>query len=209
MPRYPNFPSTADEIKRLELAFLRRSNLLRPGYHVTTISWSNRGKPSGRITLEVHIFPEETFLRLRYTINDTTDYNYRIELEAASSNLPGGKGVRYYMICPVSGRRATVLFMRPGTELFAHRLAYTGTRLFYDSQLEPKRFRGLGSYYAVDKEWEKEYRKGRKTHYCGKPTRWYARLLKLDQRADAAAPALLQLMGQCLPSGAVPPLAQD
>ena len=73
-------------------------------------------------------------------------------------------------------------------------LAYTGTRLLYDSQLEPKRFRGMVSYFAVDREWEKEYRKGRKTHYRGKPTRWYARLLKLEQQATAAAPALLRLL---------------
>ncbi|MCR5889455.1 hypothetical protein LRS06_17095 [Hymenobacter sp. J193] len=192
MPRYPSFPATADDIKRLELSYLLRSNLLRPGFHVTTISWSVRGKPSGRISLEAHIFLDETYLRLRYTLNDTTNYDYRVELEATASNLPGGKGVRYYMICPVSGRRATVLFLRPGSSMFAHRLAYTGTRLFYDSQLEPKRFRGLGSYFAIDRKWEQEYRKGRKTHYQGKPTRWYARLLKLEQRAEAATPMLLQ-----------------
>ncbi|OON67177.1 hypothetical protein [Hymenobacter sp. CRA2] len=84
--------------------------------------------------------------------------------------------------------------MREGTGMFTHHLACSGTRLLYDSQLEPKRFRGMGSYFAVDREWEKEYRKGCKTHYRGKPTRWYARLLKLEQRAEASAPALLQLL---------------
>lgn len=194
MLRYPSYPATADEIKRLELAFLLRSSFLQPGFHSTTISWSNRGQPSGRIALEVRILERETSVRLRYTVNDTTAYDYRIMLEAVPSNLPGGQGVRYYFLCPVSGRRATVLFMREGTGMFAHRLAYQGSQLFYDSQLEPKRFRGMGHYFAVDRECEKEYRKGRKMYYRGKPTRWYARLLKLDQRADASAPALLQLL---------------
>ncbi|WP_141106671.1 hypothetical protein [Hymenobacter gelipurpurascens] len=138
--------------------------------------------------------PEQSYLRLQYTANEKTKHDYRIELEAVPSNLPGAAGHRYYMICPKTGLRATVLYLRSGTGIFAHRLAYGPTRLYYDSQLEPKRFRGLGKYFAVDREWEKEYRKGRKTHYRGKPTRWYARLLKLEQQADAAAPGILQLM---------------
>lgn len=60
------------------------------------------------------------------------------------------------------------------------------------SQLENKRFRGLSAYFGVDREWEAQWRKGRKTSYRGKPTRWYARLLKLEQQA--AAPALLAML---------------
>ena len=78
-------------------------------------------------------------------------------MEAVPSTL--GSGYRYYLICPVSGRRATLLFLREGTGMLAHRLAYGPTRLFYDSQLEPKLFRGLGVYYGADRAWEKEYRK--------------------------------------------------
>lgn len=196
MPRFPTFPTTTDETQRLELAYLRRAGLLRPGRHTTTLRWSCRGKPTGSIGLEVHILPGEgSYLRLHYTVNGITNYDYRVELEAVPSNLPGAGGHRLYMLCPQTHRRATVLYLRSGTDVFAHRLAYGPTRLYYDSQLEPKRFRGLGKYFAVDREWEKEYRKGRKTHYQGKPTRWYARLLKLEEQAAAAGPSLLQLLG--------------
>ncbi|UOR03729.1 hypothetical protein MUN82_12300 [Hymenobacter aerilatus] len=192
MPRTPTFPDTADEIKRLELSDLRQRGLLRPGYHSTTLRWSRNGHPSGSVGLDVVLLDDQSYLRLHYTLNDTTRYDYRIELEAVPTNL--GNGFRYYMICPVSGRRATVLYLRDGTGKFAHRLAYGPTRLFYGSQLESKTFRGLSSYFAVDREWEKHYKKGRKTHYQGKPTKWYARLLKLGEKADALAPAMDKLL---------------
>lgn len=195
MPRFPTFPTTTDETQRLELAYLRRSGLLLPGRHATTLRWSSRGEPTGSIGLEVHILPGEgSYLRLHYIINGATKYDYRVELEAVPSNLPGSGGQRLYMICPQTRRRATVLYLRSGTGVFAHRLAYGPTRLYYDSQLEPKRLRGFGKYYAVDREWEREYRKGRKTHYRGKPTRWYARLLRLEAQADAVSPKLLQML---------------
>lgn len=195
MPRFPTFPTTTDETQRLELAYLRRSGLLRPGCHTTTLRWSSRGELTGSIGLEAHILPgEANYLRLHYTINGATKYDYRVELEAVPSNLPGSVGQRLYMICPQTRRRATVLYLRSGTDVFAHRLAYGPTRLYYDSQLEPKRFRGLSKYFSVDRAWEKEYRKGRKMHYRGKPTRWYAALLKLEQQADALATNLARLL---------------
>jgi hypothetical protein len=128
-------------------------------------------------------------------VNDKTKYDYRVELEAVASNLPGSStSSRYYMICPQTGRRATILYLRSGTGIFAHREAFTQERLYYDSQLEAKRFRGLASYFAVDRIWEEQYRKGRKTTYRGKPTKWYAALLQLEQRSAAAAPKLLRML---------------
>jgi hypothetical protein len=200
MPRYPNFPTTCDECKTLSLAYLRQSGLLRPGFHSTTLSWSCRGQRTGSISLDVDTRPGHApYLRVHYTHNDTTAYDYRIWLEPLPSNLPGlaDRPGRYRMVCPVSGRPATVLYLHPGgCGRFAHRLAYPGHRLYYDSQLEVKRFRGMSRYYAVDRVWEEQYRKGRKTSYRGKPTKWYAALLSLEQRTAATAyPAMLALAG--------------
>jgi hypothetical protein len=195
MPRFPSFPITCEATQRLEMAYLRKAGLLRAGHHSTTLRWSSRGEPSGSIGLEAHITPgTATYLRLYYTVNDQVKYDYRVELEAVTSNLPNAAGCRYYFICPETGRRATVLYLRTGTGIFAHRQAFRAERLYYDSQLETKRFRGLAKYFAVDREWEREYRKGRKTTYRGKPTRWYARLLTLEERATAAAPAVHALL---------------
>ncbi len=196
MPRYPNYPATCDETQRLELSYLRRQGLLKPGVHSTSLQWSCRGKPTGSIGLVARISPGgASSLQLYYTVNGETKYDYRVELEAVASNLPGSSSSsRYYMICPKTGRRATVLYLRSGTGIFAHRLAFPLYRLYYDSQLENKRFRGMSAYFGVDREWEAQWRKGRKLYYRGKPTRWHERLLKMERQTEAAAPALLRML---------------
>jgi hypothetical protein len=146
--------------------------------------------------LEAHIEPSgETYLRLHYTVNGTQPYDYRVQLVAVASNLPSVfGGHRWYLVCPTTGRRATVLYLRSGTGVFAHRNAFPGERLYYDSQLENKRFRGMSKYFALDNEWDKQWRKGRKFTYRGQPTRWHARLLKLEQQNEAAGPGLLRML---------------
>ena len=196
MPRYPNYPTTCEGTQRLELAYLRKIGVLQPSIHNRSLQWSNRDQPTGSIGMQAHILPGgETYLRLYYTVNGEQQYDYRVQLEAVASNLPGAAGGQcYYMVCLSTGRRASVLYMRSGTGVFAHRLAFGPSRLYYDSQLEVKRFREMAKYFAADNEWGKEWRKGRKTHYQGKPIRWYARLLKIEQQGAAAAPKLLRML---------------
>ena len=196
MPRYPNFPITCEGTQRLELAYLRKIGVLQPGWHNRSLQWSNRGQPSGSIGLEAHIEPEgSSYLRLYYAINGERRYDYRVPLEQQPSNLPGVVGGhRWYMVCPTTGRRATVLYLRSGTGVFAHRSAFAGERLYYDSQLENKRFRGLSNYFGVDRAWEAQMCKGRKLYYRGQPTKWHERLLKLERQTEAAAPALLRML---------------
>jgi hypothetical protein len=74
--------------------------------------------------------------------------------------------------------QASILFLHHGTEFFAHRQAYPTQKLYYDSQLEPKRYRGLSKDAQVKKQLKKECfeRKYRKTTYVGKETRWFVAL---------------------------------
>ena len=195
MPRYPNFPTTCEGTQRLELAYLLKIGVLKPGWFKRSLSWSNRGERTGSIGLESHINPEgSSYLRLHYTMNGETKHDYRVQLEQQPTNLRGVAGYRWYMVCPTTGRRATVLYLRSGTGVFAHRLAFPLYRLYYDAQLENKRFRGMSHLYGLDREWEAQYRKGRKLYYRGKPTRWHERLLKMGRQNDAAAPALLRML---------------
>ena len=195
MARYPNHPTTCEGTQRLELAYLRKIGVLQPGLHCRSLSWSNRGERTGSIDLESHINPEgSSYLRLHYTVNGETKHDYRVHLEQQPTNLRGCAGHRWYMVCPTTNRRATVLYLRSGTGVFAHRLAFPRYRLYYDAQLENKRFRGMSNLYGLDREWEAQYRKGRKLYYRGKPTRWHERLLKMGRQNDAAAPALLRML---------------
>ena len=142
-----------------------------------------------------HPTTSSSYLRLHYTVIGARQYDYRVGLEQQPTNLRGVVGYRWYMVCPTTDRRATVLYLRSGTGVFAHRLAFAAQeRLYYDSQLENKQFRGMSAYYGVDREWEAQYRKGRKLWYRGKPTRWHERLLKLERQTEATAPALLRML---------------
>lgn len=194
MPRTPTYPETTDECRSISLAYLRKSGLLRPGYHNTTLTWSRNGNTTGRITLQVTMLPDcAPCLRLKYTFNDSKDLDYFVQLEALPSNLPGhgDRPGRYRMLCPVSGKPATVLYLHGGTGYFAHRLAYPGHRLYYDSQLTPRSIRHLVKPFELDRKVEDAYMnqgKNRKTHYRGKPTRWYAQLQALEKQAHRAAP---------------------
>ena len=149
-----------------------------------------------RTALESHINPEgSSYLRLHYTVNGETKHDYRVHLEQQPTNLRGVAGHRWYMVCPTTDRRATVLYLRSGTGVFAHRLAFAAQeRLYYDAQLENKRFRGMSKYYGLDREWEAQSRKGRKLWYRGKPTKWHERLLKWERDTNATAPALLRML---------------
>jgi hypothetical protein len=193
MPRTPKYPDTTDECCSISLAYLRDSGLLRPGYHTTTLTWSRNGNTTGRITLQVEMLPNsEPRLRLKYTFNDISDLDYYVQLEALPSNLPGHehRPGRYRMRCPVSGKPATVLYLHGGTGYFAHRLAYPGQRLYYDSQLTPHSIRHFAKSLILDRKVEDSYMnrgKSRKTHCRGKPTRWYAQLQALEAKADRAA----------------------
>ena len=152
--------------------------------------------------MEAHLLPDcEPYLRLKYTFNETTSLDYRIILEALPSNLPGHqhRPGRYRMRCPVSGRAATVLYLHGGRGYFAHRLAYPTQRLYYDSQLMPARLRPLIGPLALDRKLDEaytgRYAKGRKTHYRGKPTRWFMKLQALEAKADRATLAGLAHCG--------------
>jgi hypothetical protein len=136
----------------------------------------------------------EPRIQLKYTFNDTTDLGYYVTLKVLPSNLPSHehRPGRYRMRCPISGKPATVLYLHGGTGYFAHRLAYPGHRLYYGSQLTPHRLRVLARPMQLKRKVEDAYMsrsKNRKTHYRGKPTRWYAQLQALEAKADRATHA--------------------
>jgi hypothetical protein len=198
MPKFPSTqpPKTCLETKQLAIAFLNQHGMLEPGHRLMTMSWTVRGQEAGSISVEAIINPgEERYLLLAYTTANGNAHEYRVDLVSVTSNLPGSTASRFYMVCPITGRRASILYLRHGTELFAHRQAYPAKRLYYDSQLELKRYRGLTKNYQIDKVWDREFmRKYRKTTYAGKETKWLTNLeVKTLQARLLTARAILRL----------------
>jgi hypothetical protein len=179
MPRYSSDADTVSSCFRLALPCLRRQGLFMPEGPSLSL---RAGSLRCYVSYEELPETEAHYLHLCYTLNGE-QYSQWVELVTVPSNLPGVTGHRYLMICPVSGRRATVLLLRDGTTQFAHRLAYGPRRLYYSSQLITPGWRWFHQIQTEDEAWERAWRKGRKLWYGGKPTRWHAHLLKLGQRA--------------------------
>ena len=181
MPKnsYTPPPKTCIETKKLSIACLNENGMLQPGHRKMLLTWSAEGKELVSIVVESIVNPgANSYLVLAYTIGDDRAHQYTVELERVASNLPGSTASRFYMLCPVSGRRASILYLHHGTELFAHRQAYPNKPLYYDSQLELKKYRGLSMHAQVKKEWMRKVldRKYRKTTYAGQETKWFTTL---------------------------------
>ncbi len=192
MPKntYAPPPKTCLETKQLTIAFLKQHGLLEPGHRQLTVSWSVGGQEAGSISAEVIITDEQSFLLLSYQIINGKTCEYQVDLVRVASNLPGSTASRFYMVCPVTGRQASILYLRQGTELFAHRQAYPTKRLYYDSQLELKKYRGLSKNVEMEKIVQREHgRKYRKVVYAGKETKWSR---NLDMKALGARIATTQ-----------------
>ncbi len=65
----------------------------------------------------------------------------RIQLHAAPRHFGG---VQSYFVCPVTGRRVSVLWLPPGARRFANRLAW-GRQVAYGSQFETPHDRALSA----------------------------------------------------------------
>ena len=113
---------------------LRQRNFL-PGRHVAgVLSWSyaHSGEKTASIGYEASLMsPENAWARLHYSANGAPK-DYRVRLEATPCHYGG---LRWWWICPLSGRRVARLHLPPGATVFAARKAY---RLAYRIQREAR-----------------------------------------------------------------------
>ncbi len=126
------------------------------------------------------MLPNENFVELNYLCNDTP-VQYTVQLISCPSNL--GKGVVWYFLCPITGKRCRKLYLIDTH--FYNRSAFS--RCFYDCQIQSKRYRELdktlGAYYRVDELYQQLYKKHFKKQYAGKPTKRYLKLTALIANA--------------------------
>lgn len=182
MARFSNYPTLYDECNTVSISFLKQHQYLTPGtYKSGCINWSINGKSRGSISIAVNTFADQPYLELNYKIHDKP-INYKVNLITVTSNI--GKGVVWFFICPVTGKRCRKLYL-VGT-YFLHREAFTGC--MYDKQKQSKKWRNFdalfGSLFTVDDAYEKIDSKYFKTHYAGKPTKRYQRLMKKINTAN-------------------------
>lgn len=174
MPKLPIYAVCFDEVKQVSISHLTSLGYLRPDAKVVgPMSWSIGGEPSGSITVEANL--PKRYVELRY-VCDGTPINYRVRLESVKKNFGGHE---WYFICPVTGRRCKKLYHIDG--YFLSRYAYPWA--MYSSQKHSKSVRAMfAEYFVLDKADQFLSKPYSRTHYKGKITKRYARLLRHERR---------------------------
>ena len=183
MPKPYTFPTLLDEVKTVSISFLAKYNYLNSNQRQSgTITWSRNGNKTDCISVRVNTQSEQPYIELEYRCNEDP-VKYRVQLVSAPSNL--GKGVVWYFVCPVAGKRCRKLYL--GDTYFYHRSAFKGC--MYEKQTQSKKSRyldkTLGVYFRTDHLFEQLNKKHFKKQYAGKPTKKYLKLTQQIQRAES------------------------
>jgi len=114
------------------------------GWRAGSWAWSYEGQePFAHLSYEANtVDPDDAWFRIVGRVNgEPVDYRIRL-----MTTRPHFGGIRWWFICPCSGRRAHKLHLAPGGKYFAHRNAYG---LTYRSCQESGQYRGLYSRLAA------------------------------------------------------------
>jgi hypothetical protein len=199
MGRHSTGAITVDAAQRIEMSYLIKRGYFSCfgkdyGSHTQSLSWTDNSS----IGVETIHKPNETYLRLYYTITDNrtgekTQMDYKVRIEYKPSNL--GKGYVLYFRCPVSFKRCRILYRAYGSQYFKARGAYQN-RLYYEAQKSSKKYQLLERFntvrWKVESIWDKKGRK--QTTFKGKPTKnnlKYNALIDKYDRLDELSNAYL------------------
>ncbi len=182
MPKFPTFPTLYDEVLQICITKLKEWNYLKPEQLKRgTLTWSSNGEKTASISITVNTNSNEPYIELNYKFNDEPR-KYKVSLVSIPSNL--GKGIVWYFLCPQTNKRCRKLYLIG--DYFLHREAFNGC--MYDSQTKSKKWRKMdrvyGSYFKLDNLYEELYSKHFKTHYNGKPTKCYLKLMRKINKAE-------------------------
>ncbi|MEZ4888391.1 MAG: hypothetical protein R3E32_26930 [Chitinophagales bacterium] len=177
----------------LSLKDLRKWGYLKPdNYKSGIITVSRRKTEIARYNIAVSTSKEDSFIQFQYTASRFNEVlkeiDYRIPLVTVPMNI--GKGVRYYFLCPNTGKRCLKLYKPPQEYYFLHRSSFP--YLIYDKQTHTKKFRALNSgvigmgmkIRRLEKEFIWDAPKYHRNYYNGEPTKNFKKLLKLRHRLN-------------------------
>jgi hypothetical protein len=181
MGRRSSGSMTTNAACRIELSYLlKKGYIVQGSYQNGILGWTN----GSNIGIETS-YTDEKYIRLRYTntnfSNEKTDFDYKIYLHEAPSNL--GKGNVLYFICPSSGLYCRILYKCYGSPIWKSRLAYR-SRIYYQSQVSSKIDRFNDRFWQLDTRLKDLQEKPVKSHYRGKKTRLIQRIERLENLQD-------------------------
>lgn len=173
-----------DEGLRLDINKLKRDGMLSfNSWRSGRLIWTrvSTGEEIGSIGYETNILnPDDMWMRIHYTHTpygaDPIKMDYKIKLTTTQPNF-GGK--RLWFVCPLMGKKTTVLYSPSGSKWFASRYAYN---LQYSSQSKSEHDR------AIDKMWRAKDKLGKDGLYMrpkGMHESKYERILNEIDEAEA------------------------
>ncbi|MFT2007194.1 hypothetical protein ACMA1I_00840 [Pontibacter sp. 13R65] len=182
MAKFPTFPTLYDNVIAVSIMKLREWGYLKPDqYKAGTLSWSTNGRETGSISIKVNTCTDGPYLELNYKHRDKP-INYTVDLVSVPSNI--GKGVVWYFLCPHTGKRCRKLYSVG--ERFLHREAFRGC--MYETQTYSHKARTLNNLfdklYGVDKLYMQLRQKHFKSHYAGRPTKKYLKLMQKIRESE-------------------------
>jgi hypothetical protein len=114
-------------------------------------------------------------------VGETSNYDYKIELLTIPSNLCQGEIL--YFVCPITGRRARILYWSDENNSWQSRFAFDHG-LYYKSQLSLKSDYHEDRYRHLKKQLQELNQQVKKAHYRGQPTRLQLRINNLESRKE-------------------------
>lgn len=176
MPAYSTYPTLLDEVNQISITKLKEFGYFESeSFKSGRLTWSRRGQEIGSVRLYVDLrsYPYAFF---SYNFNDDESVKLRVEMISIDSNL--GVGKIWYFVCPRTGKRCRKLY--GAGKYFLHRDAFPDA--MYKSQTysvnQRKMNKIFNAVFAIDKYSELLYNKNLKTHYKGKPTKKYRKILE-------------------------------
>ena len=190
MAKAPTFPILFEQVFQLSTTNLKAWGLLEPKQiKANSIVWNDG---IFKVKIEVNTLWKEPFVTLRYTYHNKRIY-YSIKLISVTSNL--GFGKVWFFQCPQTKKHCRKLYLIDG--YFLHREAFKGA--IYDKQTESKKYRDFAknheAVYKVRDLYEQLQSKHFKSHYAGKPTKRYLKLLEqIDQNEQMVCKLVSEFM---------------
>lgn len=173
---------SVENCNTVSITKLKQWGYLNNGIKSGVISWSISGEVHSKIGIKTTILEHRKFITLEYTQNGES-IKYDVRIESIPSNL--GKGEIYYFICPNTGKHCRKLYHN--SKYFLRREAFR--YLYYEKQNESKKNRRLVSIldkvFLKDEVYNEQYQKHFKTHYNGKITKRYQKILDKIKRAES------------------------
>lgn len=175
----------SDSLKKIETSFLKKHGYFDYNKY-GTITWTNSWyNDKSSIGIDSEIYGPENYIRFHYNQTDNytqekKNFDYKIPLTTTPCYY-GGK--RYWFRCPFyrngvyCGKRVGVLYK--GGDYFACRHCYD---LTYASKNLSGIAKMFGSITAPDVD--KALEQVKTKYYKGKPTKKYARYLRMDEKFE-------------------------